>query len=336
MKKIILFFITILSGNIIFAQSFSGPSSALTGSTITLTAVGETAQGFNTTGYNFNAITQIDNSQTVVTSPSGVNPNLVNFSVTQVVNVYGSSNQPTTIKVSVSNPTNFAITARFYIQCTYYTGVTSHSGYISYTITVNPTPPTYGNSPQSATFTKNNCGPGYVGTQVTITVPANQFTSNISYPDANQKAINYLNAQGQSSANAQGTCLTAIFVRTEFLNSYTVTTDHKTWNEQANQYITDGTTDVTFADITLKTYSDAACTIPLSLTNPLTVNISQSSTYGPTTQLSYTVPAGSSSLELKSAFPVLVVDNTNYDYDENIFRWDVIANGTDYVAKPTN
>jgi hypothetical protein len=37
-------------------------------------------------------------------------------------------------------------------------------------------------------------------------VPANTYSSLISLGDANQQAVNYLNANGQAYANANGTC----------------------------------------------------------------------------------------------------------------------------------
>jgi hypothetical protein len=45
---------------------------------------------------------------------------------------------------------------------------------------------------------------------VQFTVPAGQFTSATSAADANQQALNYLNANGQAYANTNGTC-TAVY-----------------------------------------------------------------------------------------------------------------------------
>jgi len=63
------------------------------------------------------------------------------------------------------------------------------------------------NTPQSGTFTKSNCGTNFRGTPVTYTVPAGKYTSAISVDDANQKAINDVNANGQAYADAHGTCV---------------------------------------------------------------------------------------------------------------------------------
>ena len=63
------------------------------------------------------------------------------------------------------------------------------------------------NDAQSGTFTKNDCGVNFRGTPVTYTVPAGAYTSNLNAGDANTKAINDVNANGQAYANAHGACV---------------------------------------------------------------------------------------------------------------------------------
>jgi hypothetical protein len=58
----------------------------------------------------------------------------------------------------------------------------------------------------SGTFTRNNCGTGYQGSTVTYSVSQGAYTSNISQVDADQKATNDVNQNGQSYANQNGTC----------------------------------------------------------------------------------------------------------------------------------
>ena len=65
---------------------------------------------------------------------------------------------------------------------------------------------TFWNAAESAPFTKNNCATGATGSSVTYTVAANTYSSTISQADANQQAINAVNANGQNYANANGTC----------------------------------------------------------------------------------------------------------------------------------
>jgi len=63
----------------------------------------------------------------------------------------------------------------------------------------------YGNQAMSATFTRSNCGLGYTGSTVTITVNANTY-GGITQEEANAKAQAYLASDGQAQANIQGTC----------------------------------------------------------------------------------------------------------------------------------
>jgi hypothetical protein len=65
---------------------------------------------------------------------------------------------------------------------------------------------TFWNVAESGTFTKNNCATGGAGSSVTYTVAANTYSSTVSQSDANQQAINAVNANGQNYANANGTC----------------------------------------------------------------------------------------------------------------------------------
>jgi hypothetical protein len=73
--------------------------------------------------------------------------------------------------------------------------------------TVNcPAAGSYTNVVKSKAITRNNCPAGYLGTQVTYTVPAGSYTSSISQADADQQAINDITVNGQAYANANATC----------------------------------------------------------------------------------------------------------------------------------
>jgi hypothetical protein len=65
---------------------------------------------------------------------------------------------------------------------------------------------TYYNASQSQVFTRNNCPSGYVGSNVTYTVPPGKYSSTVSQAAADQQATNDINANGQNYANANGTC----------------------------------------------------------------------------------------------------------------------------------
>jgi hypothetical protein len=64
----------------------------------------------------------------------------------------------------------------------------------------------YDNVTKSGAFTRNNCGSGLVGSQVVYNVWSGTYSSAISQADADQKAQNDVNANGQAYANANGTC----------------------------------------------------------------------------------------------------------------------------------
>lgn len=66
------------------------------------------------------------------------------------------------------------------------------------------------NTAQTKTITRNNCGSGYSGSDVTLTAYPNQFVSNESVLDANNQAIAWLEANAQIYANNVGTCTATI------------------------------------------------------------------------------------------------------------------------------
>ncbi len=59
---------------------------------------------------------------------------------------------------------------------------------------------------QSINFTRNNCTGIYTGNTVPLSLPDKAYKSTISKADANQQALNYINANGQSNANLLGIC----------------------------------------------------------------------------------------------------------------------------------
>ncbi|MBX3254770.1 MAG: hypothetical protein KF862_11570 [Chitinophagaceae bacterium] len=65
---------------------------------------------------------------------------------------------------------------------------------------------TYNSAAKSGTFTRNNCSSGSTGSSVTYTVPAGKYTSTVSQADADTKAQNDVNANGQAYANTNGAC----------------------------------------------------------------------------------------------------------------------------------
>jgi len=65
--------------------------------------------------------------------------------------------------------------------------------------------PVYQNTARSQVFTAA-CGTGGTGSQVTYTVAAAAYTSTVSQADADAKALNDITVNGQTYANAQGSC----------------------------------------------------------------------------------------------------------------------------------
>lgn len=56
-------------------------------------------------------------------------------------------------------------------------------------------------------FTKNDCPAGFKGSEVTFTIPAGKYTSTISQEDVDAKVEVDISTNGQSFANANGTCI---------------------------------------------------------------------------------------------------------------------------------
>ena len=62
------------------------------------------------------------------------------------------------------------------------------------------------NKEKRKTFTKNDCEEGYIGTEYEYIVEAGRYSSEISQEDADQKALDDIEANGQAQANLNGTC----------------------------------------------------------------------------------------------------------------------------------
>ena len=78
------------------------------------------------------------------------------------------------------------------------------------------------NTKQQKEFTKNDCDSDtQKGSTVTMVVDAHTFSSDVSQQDADQKAIDYLNANGQNYANENGHCSEIKWYNTEQRGSAT-------------------------------------------------------------------------------------------------------------------
>lgn len=161
---------------------------------------------------------------------------------------------------------------------------------------------TYPNTALSQVFTRNNCGSGGTGGNVTFSVAAGQFNSNISQADANAQAQSYMNANGQSYANANGTCtyynvawsqaFTKICGPSGSAPPVTYTVPAGTYNSQVSQNDADN---LAKADITAngQNYANThgVCTyLNLERSQAFTKNDCANGQNG--TSVTYTVPAG--------------------------------------------
>lgn len=65
----------------------------------------------------------------------------------------------------------------------------------------------YYNIIKTQTFTRNNCGSGFIGGNYTYIVPAGKYSSMISQADADSQAQDEINLNGQNAANINGLCI---------------------------------------------------------------------------------------------------------------------------------
>jgi YD repeat-containing protein len=112
-------------------------------------------------------------------------------------------------------------------------------------------PITYSNAVKSGTFTRDNCGTATAST-VTYTVYAGTYSSIISQADADQKAQDDVNANGQNYANTNGTCTQVIYASIQ--------------TGSANPVFEFGCL-YQYRDVIVRFYQDAAHTVPYSVTN---------------------------------------------------------------------
>lgn len=83
---------------------------------------------------------------------------------------------------------------------------------------------TYYNAPRNVVFYKNDCSPG-IGLPVTFSVAEGVYSSTVSQAAADQLATDYINANGQAWANANGSCCTPSFT---FASGISVVTNYLT------------------------------------------------------------------------------------------------------------
>ncbi|MGE5518906.1 MAG: DUF5977 domain-containing protein [Candidatus Dadabacteria bacterium] len=116
----------------------------------------------------------------------------------------------------------------------------------------------YFSSQASGTFTKNDCSPGQSGSSVTYTVPYGSYVSTISQADADQKAQNDVNQNGQAYANANGSCNGGVTIQSNnymAVSGFTVVYTNTTTNQQYTFSIPSGGGAQTLGSIPSGTYN---------------------------------------------------------------------------------
>lgn len=212
MKKILFLLAAVLCSFTLKAQiTFTAqPTPVYNGENILFTASGES----NSAAVDLQLTpSPATNGVTMVTpNNQGLVGNFYLSNIT-VVRLYNPSNgAPSQFSAKV-NTSSYAgdATVKFKLNVSFVSvsGNSTWSGTVEFQVNTKPgTRPTgtYYNTAQSGTFARNDCGTGYVGSSVSYSIAANQYSSTISQNDANQKAINALYSQGQAYANANGTC----------------------------------------------------------------------------------------------------------------------------------
>jgi len=79
-------------------------------------------------------------------------------------------------------------------------------GKVIKTYSYNYVPQMFANDAMSGDFTASNCGAGYLPNHYTYLVPADKYFSSVSKQDANQKAAQDIQLNGQNAANQQAGC----------------------------------------------------------------------------------------------------------------------------------
>lgn len=133
----------------------------------------------------------------------------------------------------------------------------------------------YGNTAKTANFTKNNCAPNSVSSElIPFTIPAGRFKAT-SQTEADRLALNALNSEGQANANATGTCVKAIIYAKLVQKNYVAIVGgvDENGNPVPGSSIDSS---VKKGDYYVELFSDAARTVPFNATNlAVTVKITK-------------------------------------------------------------
>jgi YD repeat-containing protein len=147
----------------------------------------------------------------------------------------------------------------------------------NYAVNNNLCIPIYWNVQKSATFTRNNCGNGGLGSAVIYVVPAHSYSSLLSQADADNLAQIQVNTNGQGYANSIGACR-YIYARLESTLNYFYEDEYTYWEDW---------------DFYFRFYSDASANAPIQLPSDLEIHYTMESTWGGVGHYTLTAPMGS-------------------------------------------
>lgn len=122
-----------------------------------------------------------------------------------------------------------------------------------------------------------------------------------------------------------------VYVRAEYSNVTQSVYDHYA---PGTSYV-DGSIWEWFVDVTIKTYSNAACTVLMTLQSPLAVQLSMSATYGGGYTTTITIPAGQNSLFIYSQVQYEVRIESSSQNEDNFFDYGAGGTNAFYIAKPS-
>jgi len=220
MKKILLLLSIITCYFSTYAQTFTvTPSSVTSGTVVTVKASGESlSSNIYNLGGNYISLS--------VASPNQGYASDVNGSIVQgTVTYYNTgTNAPTTFQFKPTSSAPVPVTVTYtivtYIQNLQQGGSTPQMVNKQFTITINPptAPTTYYNVAKSKVFYNNTCAAGYASDPYTYTVPANKYSGS-TQTEADNKALNDINTNGQNVANAKVECK-LVFYNTALSQSF--------------------------------------------------------------------------------------------------------------------
>lgn len=111
------------------------------------------------------------------------------------------------------------------------------------------------NAEQSRNFTRNNCAVGWVGGSATYTVAAGTYKSANSVVDANIQALAAVNANGQSYANSNASCMPTVSSINTSTTGFSITLTNTSTSAVYTYSIPVGSTSTQLGGIPIGTYT---------------------------------------------------------------------------------